>query len=455
MSYNIAALYQFKFISSPIDVKDQLEKKSTEFSIIGMIMLAKEGMNGTIAGEETKLPLFIKYLKDSLGFDNLELKFSKFDSRQIPFESKISSSNDDDPSSSSGFSPLSPFMVDVPFYRMRISIRKEIVTLGIPELFSIPSIASLEVKQTEQEKEEKGGKIHHILPSQWNNIISDENTIIIDTRNDYEYSLGSFEKAINPKTKTFREFPGFIEEFIKKQDNLSCSDDGSEKKNNQIGSEGESYVVELESANEASQERKEKEIHQSHQKENDHLEKKKKKNLAIFCTGGIRCEKVSYYLSSKYSQKFDNIYQLKGGILKYLEEIPEKDSKWKGDCFVFDQRVSVSHNLEIGNHYLCRACRYPLHSSEMIDEQHYLEGIHCKYCYDSVTMKKMKALQERNLQLKISKERNMKHLGFQYPSHQKKKIKKEKEKEDDVRSDDNQQAVMNDLGNDDDSNQCW
>jgi UPF0176 protein len=428
MSYKIAALYQFKCISSPIDVKDQLEKKAVELGIIGMIMLANEGMNGTIAGEETKLLLFIDYLRDSLGFDNLELKFSKFDSRQMPFESKISSDNQDSELSSS--SSPSPFMVDVPFYRMRISIRKEIVTLGIPELFSIPSITSQEDEEKKEKKEKEGGKIHHILPSQWNSIISDENTIIIDTRNDYECSLGSFENAINPKTKSFREFPSFIEDFIEKQ---SISQEDSEKRKSYIKNDDMSCLEEKEKHDEPTfvsesedqrQEKKEIQKKDNNQSE-EQEEKKKKKNIAIFCTGGIRCEKASYYLSSKYSKEFENIYQLKGGILKYLEEIPETESKWIGDCFVFDQRVSISHSLEIGNHYLCRACRYPLHSSEMTEEQHYVEGIHCKYCYETITPEKVIALKERNLQLKISIERNIKHLGFQYPSHQKKKIKKD------------------------------
>jgi UPF0176 protein len=329
----IAALYQFK-THDPVRTKAQLALKAEEHQIVGMLMLAAEGINGTIAGEEESLKAFVGYLVADLGFDNLELKFSHFDPQQLVTADQV-----DIPS-------------DSPFYRMRISIRKEIVTFGVPDLpATIPN------------------NVHYIAPNEWNEVISREDTVVIDTRNDYEFDVGSFHSAVNPNTKTFRDFPSFIDQYL--SDPSSSSSSSS------------------------------------------------KKNVAIFCTGGIRCEKASVYLAQL--GRFEEIYQLKGGILKYLEEVPEETSLWEGECFVFDQRVSVRHRLEIGGYSLCRACRRPLSKEELSEEAGFLEGVHCRHCLPSLTPEKLQALQERQRQMALSRERNAKHLGYAHQPHQRRR----------------------------------
>ncbi len=328
----IAALYQFKPLSDPEQVKEVLEIKTKEHGILGMLMVATEGINGTIAGEETNLQTFLDFLVKDLGFDKLELKFAHYEPKSFE-EDRVNA--------------------DSPFYRMRISIKKEIVTLGVPD-----------VDMTLLEKN-PDNKIQFVPATEWNNLLGKKNVIVVDTRNDYEYDVGSFDTAINPNTKTFREFPQFINQLVEKQENQT---------------EGE--------------------------------EVEEKPDLAIFCTGGIRCEKASVYLSQL--PHFNRIYQLHGGILKYLEEIPEEESKWKGECFVFDQRVTVKHGLQPGSYELCRGCRHPLSANEMTEDHHYLEGIHCKYCYSGLTEKQIEGLKERQRQMLLAKERQTKHLGGQY-----------------------------------------
>jgi UPF0176 protein len=395
----IAALYQFKQ-NDPYETKELLEIKSKEWEIIGMLMIAAEGINGTIAGEAKNLNSFLDYLTQDLRFDNLELKFSSFDGNQTD---------------------LSQFPSEFPFQRMRISVRKEIVTFGIPDL-------PMETREN----------IHSVDPKEWNEIISREDTLVIDTRNDYEVQIGSFKNAINPKTETFRDFPAFIGEYLQNQNRCSSEEDKSD--------------------------------HTNH--------KKKRKNIAIFCTGGIRCEKASMYLSRL--QQFEEIYQLKGGILKYLETIPasppspappcsssssgdnqekEKEkaqenivtdssqtavsSLWEGECFVFDQRVSVGHGLVRGNYSLCRSCRHPLSKEEQSVENDFEEGIHCKYCLSSLTTERRKALEERQRQILLSKERQEKHLGYQHPSHEKnKKQNKKKNRQQHLKGKTEQPAEM-------------
>jgi UPF0176 protein len=186
--------------------------------------------------------------------------------------------------------------------------------------------------------------------------------VLIDTRNDYEYAIGSFKNAINPKTTTFREFPKYVK---------------------------------------------------------THFDPKKHKKVAMFCTGGIRCEKASSYMMS---EGFDEVYHLEGGILKYLEEVNPQESLWQGECFVFDQRVAIKHGLEVGQFDQCYACRYPLSQDDMKSEQ-YTPGISCPHCYDQHTPEKLKALSERQKQVILAKERGIKHIGTkpQFMTKQKKK----------------------------------
>jgi len=219
-----------------------------------------------------------------------------------------------------------------PFYRMKVKIKKEIVTLGVPGVSPTKVV----------------GK--YVKPKDWNSIILDPEVVLIDTRNDYEYAIGTFKDAINPKTNTFREFP----EYVK-----------------------------------------------------THFDPKKHKKVAMFCTGGIRCEKASSFMMS---EGFDEVYHLEGGILKYLEEIKPEESLWQGECFVFDQRVAIKHGLEVGNFDQCYACRYPLSLEDMQSDK-YMPGISCPRCFNAHTPEKIKSLTERQKQIILSKERGENHIG--------------------------------------------
>jgi UPF0176 protein len=190
----------------------------------------------------------------------------------------------------------------------------------------------------------------YVKPQDWNSIISDPEVVLIDARNDYEYAIGTFKNAINPETNTFREFP----EYIK-----------------------------------------------------THFNPKSHKKVAMFCTGGIRCEKASSFMMS---EGFDEVYHLEGGILKYLEEVPLQESLWQGECFVFDQRVAIKHGLEAGEFDQCYACRYPLSQDDMKSEK-YTPGISCPYCYSKHTPEKLKSLTERQKQVILAKERGEDHIG--------------------------------------------
>jgi UPF0176 protein len=215
---------------------------------------------------------------------------------------------------------------------MKVKLKKEIVTLGVPGVSPTKIV----------------GK--YVKPQDWNSIISDPEVVLIDTRNDYEFAIGTFKNAINPKTNTFREFP----EYIK-----------------------------------------------------THFDPKKHKKVAMFCTGGIRCEKASSYMMS---EDFDEVYHLEGGILKYLEEINPEESLWQGECFVFDQRVAIKHGLKIGNYDQCYACRHPLSQEDMKSEK-YVPGISCSHCYNSHTPEKLRSLTERQKQVILAQEKGEKHIG--------------------------------------------
>ena len=196
----------------------------------------------------------------------------------------------------------------------------------------------------------------YVKPENWNTLISDPNTIVIDTRNDYEVSIGTFKHAINPKTDTFRQFPEYIKnELLKDEDQSNLKD----------------------------------------------------KKVAMFCTGGIRCEKSTSYLKS---MGFNNVYHLEGGILKYLESIKPEDSLWEGECFVFDGRVAVDHNLESGTYDQCHACRMPITAKDKLSE-HYIEGIACMHCYEHKTAAQRERFSERQKQMALASSRNESHLG--------------------------------------------
>jgi len=296
--YHFVSLPHFK------DLREPLLNFCVSQKIKGTLLLADEGINGTVAGSEKAIHAFLDFLKNDPLFEghfkNVSHKESWSDKH--------------------------------PFYRMKVKLKKEIVTLGIPGISPTKVV----------------GK--YVKPQDWNKIISDPEVILIDTRNDYEYTIGSFKNAINPKTNTFREFP----EYVK-----------------------------------------------------THFDPKKHKKVAMFCTGGIRCEKASSYM---VSEGFYEVYHLEGGILKYLEEIKPENSLWQGECFVFDQRVAIKHGLEVGDYDQCYGCRYPLSAEDMQSEK-YIPGISCPHCFDTHTPEKLLALTERQKQVILAKKRGLNHIG--------------------------------------------
>ena len=315
-AYLTTAMYHFVSLPHFKTLREPLLNFCLDKGIKGTLLLAYEGINGTLAGPEKSILELLNYLKTDLlfegNFKNLSHKESWSDKH--------------------------------PFYRMKVKLKKEIVTLGAPGVSPTKMVGQ------------------YVKPKDWNSIISDPEVVIIDTRNDYEYAIGTFKNAINPKTMTFREFP----EFVK-----------------------------------------------------THFDPKKHKKVAMFCTGGIRCEKASSYMMA---EGFDKVYHLEGGILKYLEEVNPQESLWQGECFVFDQRVAIKHGLEVGNYDQCYACRYPL-SKDDIKSDKYTPGISCHHCYDQHTLEKLKALSERQKQVILAKERGIEHIGTktQFMTKQKKK----------------------------------
>lgn len=288
--YKVAAMYRF------VPVKDipSLRQEIYDFtdknvpSICGTLLLAPEGVNGTIAAHPQDMDKMIAFLDQKLGVKSAE----------TACELKFSSASKQ------------------PFNRFKVRPKKELITLRKPEANPHERVGT------------------YVLPEDWNDLISDPDVILVDTRNDYETKVGIFEGAIDPNMKIFTEFPEWVEK------NLDASRD---------------------------------------------------KKVAMFCTGGIRCEKASAYM---LAQGFENVYHLKGGILDYLEAIPADESKWKGDCFVFDQRVAVGHGLKEGQWCVCHACREPL-TQEDTQRPEYENGISCHHCKDTLTAEKEKAFRDR------------------------------------------------------------
>ena len=315
-AYLTTAMYHFVSLPHFKMLREPLLNFCLSREIKGTLLLAHEGINGTLAGPEKSILELLNFLKTDPLFEG---NFKSLGHKESWSDKQ-------------------------PFYRIKVKLKKEIVTLGVPGVSPTKMV----------------GK--YVKPLDWNSIISDPEVILIDTRNDYEYSIGSFKNAINPKTTTFREFP----EYVK-----------------------------------------------------THFDPKKHKKVAMFCTGGIRCEKASSYMMS---EGFDEVYHLEGGILKYLEEVKVENSLWQGECFVFDQRVAIKHGLEVGNYDQCYACRYPLSANDMKSNK-YTPGISCPHCYDQHTPEKLKALTERQKQVILAKELGIEHIGTkpQFMTKQKKK----------------------------------
>ena len=304
------ALYQFVDLPDCATLRAPLQTLCDERGVRGMLLLAPEGINGTIAGAPADVLAVLNWLRSDARFANLQHKEAPTD-RQ-------------------------------PFYRMRVRLKREIVTLGVPGLNPARNAGT------------------YVKPENWNALIDDPSVVVVDTRNDYEVGIGTFERAINPHTKSFAEFPAWV---------AQQSQPGGVLAGNP--------------------------------------------RVAMFCTGGIRCEKSTAYLKS---QGFDEVYHLEGGILKYLETVPEEDSLWHGDCFVFDERVSVGHGLAPGHHQLCRSCRMPLGEVEL-QSQHYVRGVSCPYCHGTRTPEQERALAERQRQMDLADQRGQAHIGARQPGN--------------------------------------
>ncbi|MCH9745664.1 MAG: rhodanese-related sulfurtransferase [Proteobacteria bacterium] len=298
--FTVCALYQFVRLDDFEDFSKPLRELMLDLDIKGTILLALEGLNGTISGQSKSIDKLLDFLDKDGRFNQLEIKFSQ---SQKP-----------------------------PFKRLKVKLKKEIVTLGVTGIDPKESVGT------------------YVAPQDWNALISDPDVVLIDTRNNYEYEIGSFKGAINPVTETFREFPEYT-------------------KNN--------------------------------------LEQYRHKKVAMFCTGGIRCEKSTAYLKT---QGFDTVYHLQGGILKYLEQMPQEDSLWEGECFVFDDRVAVKHNLEQGQYDQCHACRYPITEQDKAHD-HYEKGVSCPRCYGTKNEDQVKRYREREKQVQLAKARGEEHIG--------------------------------------------
>nr|WP_105400107.1 rhodanese-related sulfurtransferase [Neorhizobium sp. T7_12] len=296
----VAALYHFARFDRYESFREPLQAFCDENGIKGTLLIAREGINGTVAGSDAAISGLLAYLRAQPEFARLEHK-----------ESRASK---------------------MPFLRMKVRPKKEIVTMGVEDIDPKRIVGT------------------YVEPKDWNALISDPETIVIDTRNDYETAIGIFKGAVDPQTKTFREFPDWV-------------------------------------------------------KNNPGLHNKPK--IAMYCTGGIRCEKATAFMKE---QGFDEVFHLKGGILKYLEEVPAEESLWEGACFVFDERVSVEHGLKEGNHKLCHACRSPI-TAEEVTSPHYEEGVSCSTCYPTRTEEDRDRYRQRQLQIALARKRGVRHIG--------------------------------------------
>ena len=296
----VAALYKFVPIPSFREWREPIRELCTRNHIKGTLLLAAEGVNGTIAGERADMDTLLTELRAMPGLAELEHKESYHEKN--------------------------------PFFRLKIKLKKEIVTLGVPGVDPNQLVG------------------HYVDPKDWNQLISDPDVVVLDTRNDYEYAIGTFDRALDPCTQSFRQFPDYVSQNL---------DPGKHKK------------------------------------------------IAMFCTGGIRCEKASSYM---LAQGFAEVYHLKGGILKYLEEVPAEQSKWQGECFVFDNRVAVNHQLEKGEHEFCPGCRGAVGPADKLSDK-YTENLCCPRCHDSMTTEQLERFAERKRQIELAKKRGQQHWG--------------------------------------------
>jgi UPF0176 protein len=305
----VVAFYHFSRLDDYKDIQKPLLEKCLSENIMGTVLLAQEGINGTIAGSEKNVTNILSYIRSDQRLCNLVYKKS--------------------------------YTKKPPFLRMKVRLKKEIVSMGVPNIDPTNIVGT------------------YIKPADWDDFISDPNIVIIDTRNEYEIEIGSFINSVNPKTTSFREFPDWV------------------KKNASLLSD---------------------------------------KKIAMFCTGGIRCEKSTAYLKEK---GYKEVFHLQGGILKYFEETSPENSLWNGECFVFDDRVSVGHDLAVGNYDLCHACRRPIRIEDKASPLFKL-GISCPKCFRGTSDDQKKRFGERQKQMELAKARGRVHIGSKAHSKLKK-----------------------------------
>lgn len=296
----IAALYKFTAFSDFADWREQIYQALLDNNVKGTLLIAHEGINGTIAGSEAGIEKVLQYLQSIPAIGELSYKTSYSD--------------------------------DMPFYRTKVKLKKEIVTLGVEDIDPRKDVGE------------------YVKPEDWNALISDPEVVVIDTRNDYEYQVGTFKNAINPNTDAFREFPDYVAK---------------------------------------------------------NLDKTKHKKVAMFCTGGIRCEKSTAYLKQ---QGFENVYHLQGGVLQYFEDVKTEESLWDGECFVFDNRVAVDQELQPGKYDQCYACRMPI-TEEDKQSPHYIKGESCHHCHDKISLAQKQRFHEREKQAQLAEARGQHHIG--------------------------------------------
>ena len=300
----VAALYCFTRFDDPAALREPLLHLCRDYGVRGTLLLATEGINGTIAGMPAAIARVVEHVRAFPGCADLDVKFSS--------------------------------AAAMPFHRMKVRLKREIVTMGEPGIDPLASVGT------------------YVEPADWNTLIADPDTIVIDTRNDYEVAVGTFERAIDPGTATFRDFPGW---FRRERDRL-------------LGSG-------------------------------------KPPKVAMFCTGGIRCEKSTAFLRQ---QGIEDVYHLKGGILKYLEVMPEEQSLWRGECFVFDQRVTIGHGLVEGSFALCHACRRPVSASDQ-ESPMFGGGVGAPACHSERTDEQRESYRERHRQEQLATARGQAHVG--------------------------------------------
>ena len=296
----VCALYKFVTLEKYWQLRQPLHRVMEDNGVRGTLLLAVEGINGTVAGSREGIDKVLAWLRSDPRLADIDTKESY---TSVP-----------------------------PFNRTKVKLKKEIVTMGVEGIDPRRVVGT------------------YVKPADWNRLISDPEVVLIDTRNDYEYQVGTFKSAVNPKTGSFREFPQFVKA---------------------------------------------------------HLDPAKHKKVAMFCTGGIRCEKSTAYLKER---GFEEVYHLQGGILKYLEEVPADNTLWQGECFVFDERVTVNHALQKGEYDQCHACRLPITAADKADPR-YQKGVSCPHCHDTLTAEQKSRFGEREKQMQLARHRGEAHIG--------------------------------------------